>query len=153
MLAITIYTGNAGATTHSVYSLDKTNLKQVGMANLAIGQTVNLPNGVSVTFDGYSQWAGLQISHDPSQYYLLVAAAAMVIGLIGSLSIRRRRLWIKIAPASLTDSSSPTVVTVGGLARSDSGNFSDEFAGWLQRLKSCGPPVEPARERVPAGKE
>jgi cytochrome c biogenesis protein len=153
MLAITIYTGNAGATTHSVYSLDKTNLKQIGTANLAIGQTVTLAGGVTVTFDGFSQWAGLQISHDPSQYYLLIAAAAMVLGLIGSLSIRRRRLWIKIAPASLPAGPSPTVVTVGGLARSDSGNFSDEFAGWLERLKACGPPVEPARERVAAGKD
>jgi cytochrome c biogenesis protein len=153
VLAITIYTGDAGSSTHSVYSLDKTNLKQVGAANLTVGQTVTLASGVSVTFDGYSQWAGLQVSHDPTQYYLLAAAACMVIGLIGSLSVRRRRLWIKIAPASFTDNSSPTVVTIGGLARSDSGNFSEEFAGWLERLRSCGPPVEPAREPVPAGKE
>jgi cytochrome c biogenesis protein len=153
VLAITIYAGDAGSTTHSVYSLDKTNLKQVGAANLAVGQTVKLASGVSVRFDGYSQWAGLQVSHDPSQTYLLVAAAAMVVGLIASLSVRRRRLWIKIAPASRTGEASPTVVTVGGLARSDSGNFTEEFAGWLERLKSCGPPIEPARERVPAGKE
>ena len=153
VLAITIYTGDAGSTTHSVYSLDKTNLKQVGAANLSVGKTVTLASGVSVTFDGYTQWAGLQVSHDPSQYYLLVAAASMVIGLIGSLSVRRRRLWIKIAPASFTDNSSPTVVTVGGLARSDSGNFSEEFAGWFERLRACGPPPEPAREPVSAGKE
>ena len=101
-----------------------------------MGKTVTLASGVSVTFDGYTQWAGLQVSHDPSQYYLLVAAASMVIGLIGSLSVRRRRLWIKIAPASFTDNSSPTVVTVGGLARSDSGNFSEEFAGWFERLRN-----------------
>ncbi len=153
VLAITIYTGDAGSSTHSVYALDTTNLKQVGTANLKIGQTVTLPSGVSVTFDGYTQWAGLQVSHDPSQAYLLAAAAAMVVGLIGSLSIRRRRMWIKVGPASFTDSSSPTVVTVGGLARSDSGNFTEEFAGWLERLRSCGPPVEPAREPVPAGKD
>ncbi len=153
VLAVTIYTGDAGSTTHSVYSLDKTNLKQVGQANLALGQTVKLASGVSVTFDGYTQWAGLQVSHDPSQYYLLIAAASMVIGLIASLSIRRRRLWIRVAPGEFTDSGAPTVVTVGGLARSDSGNFSDEFAGWLERLRSCGPPVEPAREPVSAGKE
>jgi len=153
VLAITVYTGDAGNTVHSVYSLDKTNLKSIGSANLALGQSATFAGGVSVTFNGYVQWAGLQVSHDPSQLYLLGAATAMVIGLIGSLAIRRRRLWIKIGPASLTDSRSPTVVSVGGLARSDSGNFTDEFAGWLERLRSCGPPIERAGDPVPAGKE
>ena len=69
----------------------------------------------------------------------------------GGSSIRRRRLWIKVAPASLTDNSSPTVVTVGGLARSDSGNFTDEFATLLKRLKPDDEAATP--ELVPAGVE
>ena len=144
MLAITVYTGDAGSTTHSVYSLDKTNLDKIGMVNLAPGETKSLPGGVTVTFDGYEQWAGLQVSHDPSQYYLLVAAASMVVGLIGSLFIRRRRLWLRAAPSVAGDSASPTVVTVGGLARSDSGNFTEEFNGLFERMRACAPPVEPA---------
>jgi hypothetical protein len=34
-------------------------------------------------------------------------------------------------------------VTVGGLARSDSGHFPTEFAALVERLRASGPPVEP----------
>jgi cytochrome c biogenesis protein len=92
------------------------------------------------------------VSHDPSQEYLLVAGVAMVLGLIGSLSIRRRRLWLRITPATPGDETSPTVVSVGGLARSDSGNFSGEFAALIERLEAAvGPAPEP--ELVGAGRE
>ena len=36
------------------------------------------------------------------------------------------------------------VVAVGGLARSDTGNFTTEFAGLLSRLRDAATPVEPA---------
>jgi hypothetical protein len=42
-------------------------------------------------------------------------------------------------------------VTVGGLARSDSGNFTAEFAALLDRLRNAGAPV--SRDAVPAGKD
>jgi hypothetical protein len=40
---------------------------------------------------------------------------------------------------------------VGGLARSDTGNFTTEFAGVLSRLRDAATPIEPAL--VGAGKE
>jgi cytochrome c biogenesis protein len=152
VLGIRIYEGDLGSGAQSVYSLNQAQkdsgaLKSIGSANLIVGQTTNLSNGVSVTFDGWVPWAGLQVSHDPTQTYLLVAAAAMVLGLIGSLTVRRRRIWLRITPsdpAAAGDPASITVVWVGGLARSDSGNFSDEFAALLERLRSAGPPLEPA---------
>jgi cytochrome c biogenesis protein len=129
-------------------------MKQIGTANLTIGEPVNLPNGVKVTFDGWIPWASIQVSHDPTQGYLLIAAVAMVLGLIGSLSVRRRRLWLRITPAEPGDGGSPTVVSVGGLARSDSGNFTTEFAGLLTRLRDAGAPVEHERiNPVSAGTE
>ena len=161
VLGIVIYQGDLGTNAQSVYSLDQIQknsgaLKDIGAANLRIGQRVNLVGGVWVSFDGWVPWAGLQVSHDPTQSYLLIAASAMVIGLIASLSVRRRRVWLRITgapptapgdqgpPRTAGDSSSPTVVTVGGLARSDSGNFTDEFAALLERFSSAGPPLETA---------
>jgi hypothetical protein len=44
-------------------------------------------------------------------------------------------------------------VTVGGLARSDSGNFTTEFAGLLERLRAAGPPVERVPTSIGAGKD
>jgi hypothetical protein len=43
------------------------------------------------------------------------------------------------------------VVSVGGLARSDSGNFSTEFAALLDRLRSAGRPNQD--ELVGAGRD
>ncbi len=158
LLGVTVYVGDLGSNSQSVYSLDQTQkntgkLKKIGGENLRVGQTATLPNGVTVTFDGWQQWAGLQVSHDPSQYYLLVAAAAMVLGLISSLFIRRRRVWLRITPAASGESPSPTVVWVGGLARSDRGDFTDEFGVLFARLREAGPPVEPALRGVGVGRD
>jgi cytochrome c biogenesis protein len=138
-LSIFVYQGDltGNGTPQTVYSLDTSKMKQIGAANLRIGGTTKLANGVSVTFDGWVPWAGLQVSHDPAQGYLLLAALAMVIGLLGSLGVRRRRLWLRIDPGGSDAAGSPTVVTVGGLARSDSGNFTSEFAGLLSKLQAA----------------
>jgi cytochrome c biogenesis protein len=153
VLGIFVYQGtvNPNGLPQSVYSLNKAELHRIGQANLRIGQTARLPGGVTVTFDGWVPWASMQVSHDPTQGYLLIAAVAMVVGLIGSLGIRRRRLWLRITPAAAEKSGSPTVVSVGGLARSDSGNFATEFAGILERLRAAATVAEP--NLIGAGKE
>ena len=97
-----------------------------------------------MTFDGWKQWVSLQVSHDPTQGYLLIAAVCMVVGLIGSLGVRRRRVWLRLVPGEPTTpggdgpAGSLTLVSVGGLARSDSGNFTDEFARLTERLAGVG---------------
>jgi cytochrome c biogenesis protein len=156
-LSIVVYQGelDGSGESHTVYTLDTTKMKQTGTGNLRIGQTLKFPNGVSVTFNGWIPWASLQVSHDPAQGYLLFSALAMVLGLLGSLGVRRRRVWLRIAPADADDERSPTVVTVGGLARSDSGNFTTEFAGLLSRLEAAGTPTRPVvlDDVIGAGKD
>jgi cytochrome c biogenesis protein len=77
----------------------------------------------------------------------------MVTGLIGSLGIRRRRLWLRLTPGADGQAASPTVVSVGGLARSDSGNFTTEFAALLERLRDAATVAEPGLLGAGAGKE
>ena len=139
VLGIFVYTGslNYNGLPQSVYSLDLTKLTKVGAANMRIGQTATFPGGVKVTFDGWRPWVSLQVSHDPSQDYLLISAVAMVIGLLGSLGVRRRRIWLRMTPSGGVSGDSPTVVSVGGLARSDSGNFSTEFEALTRRLRAA----------------
>jgi cytochrome c biogenesis protein len=153
MLDMFVYVGdvNPNGQPESVYSLDTSALKKIGQASLKIGQSKTFSNGVKVTFDGWKPYASIQVSHDPTQGYLLIAVVAMVLGLIGSLGIRRRRVWLRITPPSDPSDGSPTVVSVGGLARSDSGNFTAEFAALLERLQTAGTAVRPVA--VPAGKE
>ena len=131
VLGIMVYKGNLNYTglPQSVYSLDTTKMTKLGAVNLHAGESKTF-DGVTVRFDGWRPWVSLQVSHDPTQGYLLIAAVAMVIGLFGSLAVRRRRVWVRISPSR--DGS--TVVQVGGLARSDSGNFTTEFAALVERL-------------------
>jgi cytochrome c biogenesis protein len=166
VLAVLAYTGvlNPRGVPQSVYSLDQDQiasgkLEQVGAQNLTIGQSMTLPDGTVIRFDGYRQWINLQVSHDPTQAGLLVAAILMVVGLLGSLAVRRRRLWVRIAPPG---TSARSVVSVGGLARNDGGNFSTEFQAIVADLAAAldsGPQpatvaASPgAAEKIGAGKD
>lgn len=139
VLGIFVWRGNLGiqdGKPRSVYTVDTSKMTKIGGANLRAGQTSTFPGGVTVRFDGYKQWVALQVSHDPTQGWLLLTAATMVAGLIGSLAVRRRRLWVRVSAVA----GGPTLVSVGGLARSDSGNFAEEFAAVVGKLKAAAPP-------------
>jgi cytochrome c biogenesis protein len=153
VLGVRVYRGNLNdnGLPQSIYTLDTTRMKQIGAKNLTIGKTGSFPGGVTVRFDGWVPWASIQVSHDPAQGWLLWSALAMVVGLVGSLGIRRRRIWLRLTPTAGPQGESLTVVSVGGLARSDSGTFATEFAGLLTRLRTAGEPVQP--ELILAGRE
>jgi cytochrome c biogenesis protein len=165
VLGLIYYTGdlNNEGQAKSVYSLDTSKMKKIGMVNLQIGQTKTLPNGTKITFNGWIPWANLQVSHDPAQGYLLFSALAMVLGLAASLGVRRRRVWVRIAPDGELPGGPHTLVRVGGLARSDSGNFTTEFDGLLARLRDAGAPMsvpdglhdslDPIDDSISAGKD
>ncbi|MGA1502733.1 MAG: cytochrome c biogenesis protein ResB [Candidatus Nanopelagicales bacterium] len=100
----------------SIYRLDTEGMTQLGIEALRVGDTWDLPGGNgTVEFTGLSRWASFQIAHDPGKEPALVAAIIALAGLMMSLFIQRRRVWVRVSEAS--DGS--TVVTVAGLARSD----------------------------------
>ncbi len=171
ILAVLAYQGDSqldNGQPQSVYSLDISKMKKVGAQNLVVGQSMKLADGTTVRFDGYKQWASLQVSHDPTQGYLLIAAVLMVAGLLGSLVIRRRRVWLRLspvtadsydAPDSVQRTSARTLVEVGGLARSDTGNFTTEFESLLTDLRlalsadTSSPGASPDRVGAGMGKD
>ncbi|PZS03625.1 MAG: cytochrome c biogenesis protein ResB [Pseudonocardiales bacterium] len=130
-VAVFVDEGNLGLDTgrpQSVYAIDRTQLldgalRRVAVRTLFPGGAIRLSDGTRITFDGYTQWANLQVSHDPAQDWVLLAAVLIVAGLLLSLRVRRRRLWVRITPTA--DGSR---VTVGGLARSDAEANTREFA-------------------------
>jgi cytochrome c biogenesis protein len=123
----------------SVYTLHTSKMKRLVATTMRPGDTITLPNGAgAITFAGYDEWASFNITHDPGKRVVLGAVCAMVLGLIGSLSIRRRRLWVR----ATADPAGRTLVEVGGLTRTDaSGGFDDEFARLVKSLQSSVPPV------------
>jgi cytochrome c biogenesis protein len=142
VLALLAYTGDTGLNNglpQSVYSLDTSKMTKVGGKNLHLGESMKLPDGTTVRFDGYKQWAAMQVSHDPTQTYLLIAAVLMVFGLLGSLVVRRRRVWLRLSIVRPDDEDcvpARTLIEAGGLARSDSGNFDGEFRALLGDLRA-----------------
>jgi cytochrome c biogenesis protein len=62
--------------------------------------------------------------------WVLVFALSMMAGLLVSLVVRRRRIWVRIEPTG------PGTVSVGlgGLARTDNSGWGDEFERITGRL-------------------
>ena len=122
----------------SVYRLDKTNLKELDPTphELLLGQTWQLPGGGSIAFVGVKQWATFQVTQDPGKLLALLAGSGMVLGLILSLFIRRRRVWVRASTVQGQDGQpGRTLVEVGGLARTDTERFAEEFTALAARLK------------------
>jgi len=126
------YSGNLGmdsGQSQSVYQLDTTGMTKIsGSPHVLLpGQTWKLPGGKgSVQFVGVRQWVSLSMTYDPGQVPALVFGILALAGLLLSFFIRRRRVFVRAVPAA---SGTGSVVTIGGLTRTDaSGGFEEEFA-------------------------
>ncbi|MGB8391764.1 cytochrome c biogenesis protein ResB, partial [Mycobacterium sp.] len=144
-VAIDIYRGDTGLDSgrpQSLFTLDPRLIEQGRLTkekrvNLRAGQEVRIDQGPAagtvVRFDGAVPFVNLQVSHDPGQTWVLVFAIAMMAGLVVSLLVRRRRVWVRLTPA--TDAAPGTVnVELGGLARTDNSGWGDEFELLTERL-------------------
>ncbi|GGC76490.1 cytochrome c biogenesis protein [Hoyosella rhizosphaerae] len=143
-VAIDIYRGDIGLDTgraQNIFTLDQSLIEQERLVrqarvNLYPGEVEVLDDGTEVRFDGADEWVSLQVSHDPMQGLVLVSAIAMTLGLVGSLLITRRRVWLRISPegGDTHSDSRRTVVDIGGLARTDQAGWGPEFDKLCDRL-------------------
>lgn len=148
-LAIDIYQGDTGLDTgqpQNVFTLsremiDSKRLVKQARVNLDVGQSTTLDDGTAIRFDGVRQFAALQVSHDPTQGWVLFFAVAMLLGLLTSLTIKRRRLFARLIPGP--DGS--TVIEVAGLARTDQAGWNQDFGELADRLTA----TETATHRPP----
>jgi cytochrome c biogenesis protein len=144
-LFITGYQGDLGMDTgnaQSVYELDTTAMKQLKLdktnpwkAQLHTGQGMKLPDGGTLTMTGLKQWANFTVAHNPGTGSALVSSALAILGLIGSLFIQRRRIWVR----AVTGADGVTVVELAGLARSESSRIADELAEVALVLQDSAP--------------
>lgn len=153
VLTLFAYKGDLGLDSgipQNVYALDPKDLTQIAGGDSGIdalelrpGQTVYLPDGLgSVTFESASpdaaegDWSGsvprfasLDIHHDPAQGWVLLFAVLAVLGLLSSLFIPRRRVWVKAR-----DQRDGSVrVEYAGLARGEDPGLDAAVAAIAQR--------------------
>ncbi len=154
-VAIDIYRGDTGLDSgrpQSLFTLDPRLIEQGRLTrekrvNLRAGGQVRIDQGPAagtvVRFDGAVPFVNLQVSHDPGQTWVLVFAITMMAGLVVSLLVRRRRVWVRLTP--VTDAPGTVNVELGGLARTDNSGWGDEFERLTQRLLAgLGPRSESA---------
>ncbi|MEV8191262.1 cytochrome c biogenesis protein ResB [Rhodococcus pyridinivorans] len=154
-VAIDIYKGDSGLDTgnpQSLFSLNKELINQGRLVkqdrvNLRPGESVTLADGTEVRFDKATDFVNLQVSHDPAQQWVLVAAIFMMGGLLVSLLVKRRRVWARAYPdGTVSDGERRTVVELGGLARTDQAGWGDEFDRLVERLLGDDAPSAPAAQ-------
>ncbi|MGY1732275.1 cytochrome c biogenesis protein ResB [Geodermatophilus sp. SYSU D01045] len=152
-VAVVAYEGYLGLDSglpQSVYSLDASQIErgrltEVGRGNLSVGESLTLPDGTTVTFTGYKEFAALQFSHDPGQVWVLAAAIAVLAGLLGMLLLRRERVF---ARATGPSADGGTVLEVGGLTRG-SGDSAPRFTALTDDLRAAL--AARAATRAPSG--
>jgi cytochrome c biogenesis protein len=156
-VAIVAYQGYLGLDSgipQSVYSLDASqidrgSLAEVGSANLAVGESTTLPDGTTIAFTGYREFAALQYSHDPGQTWVLAASIALLTGLLGMLLLRRERVFARAAAAP---GDGGTVLTLASLTRGSGENaprfaaLTDDLGAALGARARAPEPEDPARD-------
>ncbi|GAB2747814.1 cytochrome c biogenesis protein ResB [Kitasatospora kifunensis] len=155
-LVLTAYEGDLGTDSgqpQNVYQLDLTHMAQLqqdgqpAKVKMVPGQGWTLPDGYgSISFDGYEQWANFNISHRPGNSVALTGAVLAVLGLIGSLMVQRRRIWVRAA----TTPDGRTLVELAGLARSESAKIAEELAELAVDLQDDAPALDDEGEAAEA---
>ena len=125
ILTLNVYTGNLGLDNGvgtNAYALNTDSLTQIAgidsvtkAIRLGPGDKVDLPNGLgSIELSSIPRFTSLDVHHDPSQHWMLIFAVLVVAGLVTSLFIPRRRVWVKVVAGK-----GGLVLEYAGLSRGD----------------------------------
>nr|WP_236822438.1 cytochrome c biogenesis protein ResB [Arthrobacter sp. AK-1] len=140
-LNLNSYYGDLGLDTgkpQNVYNLEVQNLTQLngrdlpaGGIVLDAGQSYTLPDGKgSISFDGLKRYIGVDIRTDPGQAGVLVFSLIATAGLIVSLYVSRRRVWLRAG----AHEDGRTMIEYGLLARGEDHRLGPEAAAIRARL-------------------
>lgn len=116
-LLLSIWSGDLGlgsGVPQSVYRLDTSKMKKEGLISLKVGDSYDFEFG-TITFDRVIPWVNLQIVRDPGKSYALAGGVLALIGLLPSLFVRRRRIWVRrqgqmVEIAALAKNAAPGLV-------------------------------------------
>jgi cytochrome c biogenesis protein len=143
VLVVLAYQGDLQAhRAQSVFSLDRTRLEPLGDRPLLLvpGQSRKLANGMEVSFTDLKQYSVLTLARDPGVPVVAVAAALLLLGLVPSLYVTRRRVWVRAVPAGAGGAR----VELAGLALQGKAAFEAELARLAEQVRrgTLDPPTE-----------
>jgi cytochrome c biogenesis protein len=117
----------------SVFTLDRTRLEPLGDRPLLLGpgQSGRLANGLEVSFTGLKQYSVFTLASDPGVPLVALAAVLLLAGLVPSLYVTRRRVWVRAVPAG----PGVTRVELAGLALQGKPAFEIELARLAEQVR------------------
>src|SRR4029453_10092742 len=134
VLVVLAYQGDLQADrAQSVFTLDRSRLQPLGdrPVRLVPGQSRKLANGMTVSFTDLKQYSVLTLARDPGVPVVAVAAGLLLLGLIPSLYVTRRRVWVRAAP----DGAGGTRVRLAGVALQGRAAFEVELARLAEQVQ------------------
>ena len=134
VLVVLAYQGDLQANrAQSVFTLDRSRLELLGDRPLLLGpgQSKALANGMVVSFTGLKQYSVFTLARDPGVPVVAVGAALLLLGLVPSLYVTRRRVWVRATPAG----PGTTRVELAGLALQGKPAFEGELARLAQQVQ------------------
>jgi cytochrome c biogenesis protein len=124
------YVGDLGLqVAQNVYELDTSALAGGTGGGITLGQSMKLPNGVSIAFTGLKQYSVFEIASNPGAPILLLAAVLILVGLIPALYSSRRRIWVRAAPHN-----GVARLEIAGQALQRKAAFEEEFKALVRDL-------------------
>ncbi|MDQ4004694.1 MAG: cytochrome c biogenesis protein ResB [Actinomycetota bacterium] len=123
-LSYTVWEGDLRlSSAQSVFELDRAGLRRIDSGGVGIGESAELPGGLTVTFTNILRYSQFLVKRDPGTGIMLLAALLIVAGLIPALSSSRRRVWVRAIP----EDGAGTRLQVGGFALQRRAAFEEEF--------------------------
>jgi cytochrome c biogenesis protein len=113
----------------SVFRLDKRGLEPWESGGVGLGQTVELPGGLEITFRELREYTQFLVKRDPGLGVMLAGAVLILLGILPALYSSRRRVWVRAEP-----SGTGTRLRVGGFALQRRAAFEEEFRGLVREL-------------------
>ena len=157
VVTLNLFVGDLGlddGVPRNAYALDVDDLEQLTGGEtgndsiiLGLGQSAELPNGWgTVEFTALPRFVSIDFHHDPTQAGVLISSVLAIAGLIVSLFVPRRRMWIAAEQGA---DGQGVRLRYAGLARGDDPNLDDAVDRLAtEHLSGLGGALSPVDERA-----
>ncbi|NQU36677.1 MAG: cytochrome c biogenesis protein ResB [Actinobacteria bacterium] len=137
-------------TPQNVYRMNTSNMTQLGIKAIRPGESWEIPGGRgTVSLTGVKQYAVFDVAYDPARFYALAGSIFAILGLMLSLFVPRRRVFVRVTQrkhdAAAGRGATSAEIEVAGLSRTDEAGLKpavEEIAAIVQEIVPPEPEVD-----------